>query len=149
MSAPPTLRARRDLLAILMLLALLVRPRGCANPVPVRVPLPATAVQERSGRLERAVAADWRGHTAAAAAAEGPPYCWWALDAEMLEAMAVPPATAAKLLRHMEQGGRPDTSALREEAGLAKPQAERWGPRFTLACSGRDFARSEPSDGNP
>lgn len=144
MSAAYMLRARRERLAMLLLLGLLVRPRGCETPPPTTAPSPATFVGERAGRLERSVASDWRGRTAAAAVAEGPPYCWWAIDAPMLDAMSVPPATASKLLRHMEQGGLPQEEALREAAGLARPQAERWSRPFTLDCSGRDFARSGP-----
>jgi hypothetical protein len=101
-------------------------------------------VRERAGRLERAEPTDWRGHTAAAVAAEGPPHCWWAVDDELLPLLGVPPATAAKLLQHAAAGGLPDATSLRERAGLSKPQAERWSGQFKTSCTPRDLHRSAP-----
>lgn len=132
-------RAPRELLAVIFLLALLVRPRGCVSPGRDSYPVPANEVVERSGRLERAQPGEWRGHTAAAWRAEGAPYCWWALDAALLSKLPVPPATATKLLQHMEAGGRPDFDELRNQAGLPRPLAERWSRAFRVSCAGRDL----------
>lgn len=135
----PALPAQRESLAILLLAALLVRPRDCEPPPPASLPAPAVAVRERAGRLERALPGDWRGHTSQAAAAEGPPYCWWAIDEAFLSAAGVPAATAVKLVRHMEDGGTPDAGSLHDEALLPRRQAERWSKLFRLQCQGRDL----------
>ena len=145
MSDARSRRAQRELFATLLFLALLVRPRTAADALDRAAPPPPTiAVRERAGRLERAEPTDWRGHTAAALAAEGPPYCWWAVDAELLPLLGVPPATAAKLLQHAAAGGLPDATSLRERAGLSKPQAERWSGQFKTSCTPRDLHRSAP-----
>lgn len=145
MSDARSRRAQRELLATLFFLALLVRPRTAADALDRDAPPPPTvAVRERAGRLERAERTDWRGHTAAALAAEGPPYCWWAVDTELLPLLGVPPATAAKLLQHAEGGGLPDATSLREQAGLSKLQAERWSGQFKTRCTARDLHRSAP-----
>ncbi|NQW63656.1 MAG: hypothetical protein HQ461_12555 [Deltaproteobacteria bacterium] len=145
MSDARSRRAQREILAMLIFVALLVRPRSSADELPrADPPVPTVAVRERSGRLERADPHDWQGHTSAALAAEGPPYCWWAVDAELLPLLGVPPATSAKLLQHAERGGLPDAISLREQAGLSLPHATRWSGQFKTACTGRDLHRSAP-----
>ena len=145
MSDARSRRAQREILAMLIFVALLVRPRTVADELPrPEAPAPTVAVRERAGRLERADPHDWQGHTSAALAAEGPPYCWWAVDAELLPLLGVPPATSAKLLQHAERGGLPDASSLREQAGLSLPHATRWSGQFKTACTGRDLHRSAP-----
>jgi len=145
MSDARSRRAQREILAMLIFVALLVRPRTAADKLPrPDAPAPTVAVRERAGRLERADPHDWQGHTSAALAAEGPPYCWWAVDAELLPLLGVPPATSAKLLQHAERGGLPDANALREQAGLSLPHATRWSGQFKTACTGRELHRSAP-----
>jgi hypothetical protein len=145
MSDARSRRSHHELFAMLFLVVLLVRPRSSADELPrAEPPAPTVAVRERSGRLERADPRDWEGHTSAALAAEGPPYCWWAVDAELLPLLGAPPATAAKLLQHAAAGGLPDTTSLRERAGLSKPQAERWSGQFKTSCTPRDLHRSAP-----
>lgn len=144
MSDAHSRRLQRELFAMLFFVALLVRPRTPADELArAAPPAPAVAVREQAGRLERADPADWNGHTAAALAAEGPPYCWWAVDGDLLPLLGVPPATATKLLQHAAGGGRPDVASLREQAGLSKPQADRWSGQFKTACTGRDLHRSK------
>jgi hypothetical protein len=145
MSDARSRRAQREILAMLIFVALLVRPRSSADELPrADAPAPTVAVRERAGRLERADPHDWQGHTSAALAAEGPPYCWWAVDAELLPLLGVPPATSAKLLQHAERGGLSDAISLREQAGLSLPHATRWSAQFKTACTGRDLHRSAP-----
>jgi hypothetical protein len=145
MSDARSRRAQRELFATLIFVALLVRPRAPEDDRPrTAPPAPTVAVRERAGRLERADPSDWRGHTIAALAAEGPPYCWWAVDAELLPLLGVPPATSAKLLRHAEAGGLPDAISLREQTGLPLAQATRWSGQFKTVCTGRELHRSAP-----
>jgi hypothetical protein len=145
MSDARSRRLQHELFAMLFFVALLVRPRTPADELPrSEPPAPAVAVREQSGRLERSHPSDWSGHTAAALAAEGPPYCWWAVDAALLPLLGVPPATAAKLLQHAERAGRPDAISLREQAGLSLPHATRWSGQFKTNCTGRELHRSAP-----
>lgn len=145
MSDARSRRSHHELFAMLFLVALLVRPRSVADELPrADPPAPTVAVRERAGRLERADPHDWQGHTSAALAAEGPPYCWWAVDAELLPLLGVPPATSAKLLQHAERGGLPDAISLREQAGLSLPHATRWSGQFKTVCTGRELHRSAP-----
>ena len=138
MNAP--LHQQRELLALLLLAALLVRPRCAVAPAPV-APQPALFVVERGGRLEAGAATDWAGHSTAALVAEGPPFCWAAMDRSLLVALGATPAVAAALIRFRDAGGLPEAGALREQAGISARMAARWAPIFRERCLPRDFAR--------